>query len=486
MWCGAYTVFEPNLPPYEHQKRAVDAAVRGILDDGYHALFMEMGTGKTKTTIDAWRALLTMGDFNALLVVAPKAILSVWSDEEIPRHGPSDYGLYVWDGRTSAKAAAQFESVLRSSRPAILLVNVEAFQTVPDAMRDMVRRFLKDRTALMVVDESSTIKSPDAKRAKNIVLAGKLAAGRMILTGTEITNSVLDLYMQFEFLKPGFWEVRNYFLFRARYAILEDAYGAGRRTFKKVVGFQRVGELMDRITPYCSRALKRDCLDLPPKIYMTIRVELSEPQKAAYKSLKDHLAALIEGKVLTVPNKIALFTKFRQITGGMVCMEGEKAVIDPHPPKLAALIADVEDSSEQAIVWASFTHEIDMVAAALSKVAKTVKFYGEEEQAARDEAKRLFQSGEARFIVMNPQCGAYGLNFQNAHIQYFYSRSLRPADNWQGEDRIHRSGQTETCVYKTLLARDTVDERIETLLAAKTDVRSKIQDMTIEDMFSII
>lgn len=481
-----YTRITSVMPPYDHQRRAVNAAVRGVLDDGCHALFMEMGTGKTKTTLDAWQALLSTGFFDGLMVVAPKAILSVWADEEIPRHVPFDHSLTVWDGRTSRKARLEFEQALTHPLAAVMVVNVESFQTLPDEMRSRVRMFLQKRRTLMVVDESSYIKSPDAHRAKNIVIAGKLAKGRMILTGTEITNSPLDLFMQYEFMRPGFWGVKNFYLFRQRYAILEEAYGAGRRTFKKVVGFQRINELLERVAPYCSRALKRDCLDLPEKIHVTMPVELSDAQAKAYKSLKDHLAALVEDHVVTVPNAIALFTKFRQVTGGGINVDGESAVIDPDPPKLKALLADLEDTDEQAIIWAAFTHEIEMLARELGKVAPTVTFYGDDEQAARDENKRKFQSGEARFIVINPQAGAYGLNLQNCHLQYFYSRTLSPSQNWQAEDRTHRPGQKDPCVYKTLVARGTVDERIEALLEQKTDIRERFQTMSVEDMISLV
>jgi SNF2 family DNA or RNA helicase len=337
-----------------------------------------------------------------------------------------------------------------------------------------------------VVDESSYIKTYNAKRSKNILLAGKLAKGRMILSGTEITNTPLDLFMQFEVLMPGFWGVKNFFLFRARYALLEDSYGPGGRTFKKVVGFQRMQELMDRIAPYCSRALKKDCLDLPDKIHIRMDVDLSASQERVYGDLKANLMALISGNVLTVPNKIALFTKFRQVTGGAINIEAESTVIDPDPPKLQALLADLQDTDESAIITAAFTHEIEMLVRELSKIAPTAAFYGGNVN-ARDAGIEAFTKGKIRFMVLNPQAGAFGLNLQdNCHLQYSYSRVLSPSQNWQMEDRIHRPGQREVCVYKTLVARGTVDERIEELLASKTDIRTKFQDMTIADIINLV
>jgi len=472
------------LTPYEHQKRAISQAIDNLQRHGFHALFMEMGTGKTKTTIDTFLSIPTF--YNSLLIIAPKAICSVWIDDELPKHMNVPYAIATWDGRTTKKSEEEFGRIIESEEKSIYVVNVEAFQSLPEAMRNRVRTFLQKRLVLMVIDESSYIKTYNAKRSKNILLAGKLAKGRMILSGTEITNTPLDLYMQFEFLHPGFWNVKSYFLFRARYALLEDAYGPGGRTFKKVVGFQRMQELMDRISPYCSRALKKDCLDLPEKIHVKIHVELSDSQRRIYKELKEQLMALIEESVLTVPNKVALFTKFRQITGGAINVKGESKIIDDSPPKLQMLLAELQDTDEQAIITAAFTHEIKMLVRELSKLAPTVAFFGDN-VVERDIGKRLFMEGKVRFMVLNPQAGAFGLNLQDhCHLQYSYSRVLSPSQNWQMEDRIHRPGQKEVCVYKTLITKGTVDERIEELLAAKTDIRAKFQDMTIEDIFNLV
>jgi SNF2 family DNA or RNA helicase len=138
------------------------------------------------------------------------------------------------------------------------------------------------------------------------------------------------------------------------------------------------------------------------------------------------------------------------------------------------------------IVWAAFTHEIRMISEALSRIGSCVTFFGETSQDERLENVHSFQDGSTRFFVANPRAGGFGLNLQNCHIQYFYSRDLQPAANWQAEARSHRNGQKHACVYKTLVARGTVDERVEDLLNKNTDLRMAVRDMTIQDIVSII
>lgn len=484
---GHYGTIDPKYKPYAHQKRAVESAVDGLLGCGFHALFMEMGTGKTKTTLDSWAILARKGFSDALLIIAPKSLVSTWEDEEIPKHLCIPARVLSWDGKATKKSREAFESFFSSPEPIVYIANTEAFQSLNEELRERVSRILRGRKTVLAVDEVSMAKSPDAKRSKNIKAAAALAKGRLILTGTETSKSPLDLFMEFEILKNGFWGVRSFYTFRLSYAILEDAYGPGGRTFKKVVGYQKVGELTSRIAPYTTRALKKDCLDLPEKIRSTIRCSMSDEQAKAYKDLKDHLAMMLEsGEVMTVENKISLFTKFRQITGGTVKNGEEAVILTPRPGKLVALLDDVQDTDEQAIIWCAFRAEVDLIANALAETWNVVTFDGSTEIDERNEAKISFQEGRTRFFVANMKTGAYGLNLQNCHIQYIYSRDTSPITNWQAEDRSHRPGQKFPCVYKSLIVPGTVDERIEQLIEQSTDLRSLIQSGALVDVFKYV
>lgn len=483
----AYSRIAPKYKPYRHQEVAVNEGYRDFKKYGFHAFFMDMGTGKTKTTLDTAAILASDGMITGLVVICPSPLTSTWANEELPKHMCIPYVVNVWDGKKTKKSRAAFNAVVASPLFAVFVINIEAFQTGPEEMRERFKAFMKARPSLMAIDESSFIKNPKANRTKLIKSAGRLAKYRTILTGTEITTSPLDLYAQFEFLFPGFWGVRNYFIFRAHFAVLEDQYGSGQRTFKKVVGYKCMKELMGKVAPYVSRALKKDCLDLPPKQYETIYVELSEKQHVVYDSLKKHLAAVVsQGVVLTVPNKIALFTKFRQVTGGIVKVDGDSKVIDDNPAKLQALIADLYGTDDQAIVWCCFNSEIEMVVAALRKeFGSAAPYCGLVDKNKLEEYKVGFQHGDIRFLVLNPAEGSYGLNLQNCHIVYKYSIPLSPGQNWQGEDRIDRSGQVHQCIYKSLLARGTVDERVAAIIAARTTVREKFRDGSVPDSMTL-
>ena len=118
----------------------------------------------------------------------------------------------------------------------------------------------------MAVDESTTIKNPDAKRTKNIVKLGEQSKYRRILTGSPVTKSPLDLYKQCEFLDPWLLGHSSYYTFRTRYAKMATA-NFGGRSVQIVVGYKNLEELSEKLKPFSFRILKKECLDLPAYTY---------------------------------------------------------------------------------------------------------------------------------------------------------------------------------------------------------------------------
>src|SRR5213076_972945 len=120
------------------------------------------------------------------------------------------------------------------------------------------------RRLMIVLDESSRIKSPKSAQTKAVLKLAPLAVRRVILNGTPVSNNPLDLWAQLQFIDPAILAAKNYFWFRARYAVMGGYMG------KQVIGWQHLEDLQQRIAPYCLRRLKKDCLDLPDKVF-TVR-----------------------------------------------------------------------------------------------------------------------------------------------------------------------------------------------------------------------
>ena len=157
--------------PYAHQKSALEKSWHK--DD--FAYFMEMGTGKSKVLVDNIAMLYNKGAIDAALIIAPKGVYRNWYSQEIPNHLPShiDHKTVLWTATTSKAKDKEYQQLFKIDYDLhILIMNVEAFSTKKGL--EFATKFLSCHKTLMAVDESTTIKTPTAKRTKAIINLGNL------------------------------------------------------------------------------------------------------------------------------------------------------------------------------------------------------------------------------------------------------------------------------------------------------------------------
>ena len=264
-----------------------------------YAYFMEMGTGKTKVLIDNAAMLYDKGKIDGLLIVAPKGVIGTWYNQELPAHLPDhiENTTILWQANITKTQREKLDSLFETEETFhILIMNVESFST--DKGKEFAFKFLNSHDTLMVIDESTTIKNPSAKRTKNIIELSRLASYRRILTGSPVTKNPLDLYSQCEFLDPYLLDFTSYYAFRNRYAEMKDAY-IGGRTISLVAGFKNLPELAETLKSFSYRVLKEDCLDLPDKIFIKRQIALTSEQNKIYKQMKEQALAEMNGKQVT-------------------------------------------------------------------------------------------------------------------------------------------------------------------------------------------
>ena len=250
--------------PYKHQLTALEKS----WNKETYAYFMEMGTGKTKVLIDNMAMLYDKGKIDGALIIAPKGVIETWYKQELPAHLPPhiEKVAVLWQANINQKQKKNLDQLFERGHDLhILIMNVEAFSTLKG--KQFAAKFLLSHKTLMVVDESTTIKNPKAKRTKNIIDLSSNSKYRRILTGSPVTKNPLDLFTQCYFLDSFHLDHQSYYSFRTRYAIMKTAHIAGR-SIQLVAGFKHLDELSEKLKPFSYRVLKEDCLDLPDKIYM--------------------------------------------------------------------------------------------------------------------------------------------------------------------------------------------------------------------------
>ena len=349
--------------PYAHQITALEKS----WNKEVFAYFMEMGTGKSKVLIDNVSMLYDKGKINGLLLIAPKGVYKNWFDSEIPTHMVDhiDKKMVLWQANINKGQQLKLDTLFEPGEDLhILIMNVDAFSTTKGV--EFAAKFLRCHRTLMAIDESTTIKNPDAKRTKHICSLGEFAKYRRILTGSPVTKSPLDLYKQCEFLDEGLLDFTSYYAFRTRYAKM-TTMRLPTHSVQVVTGYQNLGELSEKIGMFSDRVLKEDCLDLPEYTYQKRIIQLSPEQQKLYDQMSKVALAQMEGKLMTTSTALVQLMRLQQITcGHFKADDGTLKIIKNE--RINALMGILEEVEGKAIIWAHWRHDIDSIVKAIEKV----------------------------------------------------------------------------------------------------------------------
>jgi len=466
--------------PYGHQVTALEKSWQKKV----YALFMEMGTGKTKVTLDNLAMLYDKGKVNGALIIAPKGVYKTWYSQEIPTHMPMHirYKLVLWQATINQKQKKRLDTLFKTGVDLhILIMNVEAFSS-PKGV-EFAKKFLSCHETFMVVDESTTIKNPGAKRTKNIINLATHAKYRRILTGSPVTKSPLDLYKQCEFLDPDLLEHSSYYTFRSRYATMRSANFNGR-SVQLVVGYKNLAELSEKLKPFSYRVLKDECLDLPPKTYMKRIITLTPEQQKVYRQMKQMALAEMNGKRVTTVNVITQLMRLHQITCGH--FKADDGSIQPiKNNRLSQLLEVLEELEGKAVIWAHYQFDVQTIVKAITEKygeKSVVTYYGLTPNEIRQSNIERFQTkDETRFLVGTPQTGGFGITLTAASTMIYYSNGYDLEKRTQSEARIDRIGQKFPMTYIDILAEDTVDERIVKALRKKINIATQVMGEELKD-----
>lgn len=469
--------FDYKTNPYDHQRKALEASWA----EEYYALFMEMGTGKTKVAIDTMAVLYEAGKINAALIVAPKGVYDNWFKNEIPAHLPDriERTLLRWTPAKTKRMEIDLKDFIVGDFNGIkiFVMNIEAFSTSRGT--DAATAFLyQNPNNLVVVDESTTIKNRKAARTKNIVKLQEYSKYRRILTGSPITKSPMDLFSQCDFLKNKALGFNSYFAFQARYANIQQRT-MGHRSFQQIVGYRRLDELSEKLDTFSDRVLKQDCLDLPEKVYVRREIEFTPEQKKLYTQMKKlALAKLESGELATTASVLTQIMRLQQICCGFIQPdEGEIETIPSN--RLKELLELSDEVQGKAIIWATYTHDILRIEEELKLrfgPDSVATYYGGTPQDQRQEIVTRFQdkADPLRFFVGQPRTGGYGITLTAANTVIYFSNSYDLEIRLQSEDRAHRIGQTNKVTYIDMVSPDTIDEKILQALRSKIDVAGQV------------
>jgi SNF2 family DNA or RNA helicase len=431
------------------------AAVEKLCPIRLGALFADMGTGKSRMSIEL--AARRRTKISKIIWFCPVSLKET-VQHEILKHTDCT-SIYVFDDRTSAL----------NLPPALwYIIGIESMSSSARVVSAVDR--LIDEHTMVILDESSYIKGHNSMRTQRLTLICERARYRMILTGTPLSQGVVDLYAQMRFLSPKILGYNSFYSFTANHLEYSDKYPG------KVVRAHNVEYLAAKIQPYVYQVTKKECLDLPPKLYETRYFKMTVEQREAYESAKAEILRIdpdrFDSSVI-----LRLFTVLQQIVCGFWNRRdknGEIKRLEFFHHRLYTLVDVILDipENEKIIIWCKYRYDIEKIKKMLQErygKESLAEFHGGLSERKRNQEIKRFRS-EARFLLATQSTGGHGLTLNEARYVIFYNNTFKYADRLQAEDRCHRIGQEHKVTYIDIECSSSIDERISAALARKGNV----------------
>lgn len=454
--------------PYAHQNKAFDFACEkfGLIPGGVFsrgvALLMEMGTGKTITSIGIAGALYQFGKVRKILVVAPLSILGVW-EEEFSKFAAFPYTLTVLKG-PSRKKAEMLRGVGKEGLQ-IVVVNYESAWRIE-------KDILAFDADLIIADEAHKLKEARTSQSKAMHHFGDKARYKLLLTGTVITNRELDVFSQYRYLNRKVFG-DSFYVFRNRYFDMVG-YGNHIPRFRNYM----LDEFLQRMHSIAYRVTKEECLDLPGITEEIRTVELEPKAMKIYKELLKESYTELGQKEVSAVNVLTKLLRLSQVTGGHITDdEGDKNTVSTAKVDAFADILDTAMAEEKKIVvMARFIPELNDIEALLKKKGIGYATVRGGVKNREEEIRRFQEDSDCRVFVGQIAAAGLGITLTAASTMVFYSLDYSMSNFEQAKARIHRVSQTENCHYIYLVAKGTVDTKVLRALRQKVDLAKALVD----------
>ena len=434
---------------YEHQQLVLDKALQGS-----HCIFLQMGLGKTLVGIklaEYFKAHPIMS--GKTLVVCPLPLIENAWMEDLKKFAPQLKAGVLW-GRTPKQRK---KAMAEAGNADLCIVNYESF-------RKVAKWALAQNFDVLILDESTKIKSPQAAISKAMLKFAPRIPRVYPLSGCPAPNSHMEYYNQVQVVSPNLLG-GNFFQFRAKY-FLPYGQNAADQVFDWRLIPGMLEPLMGEIKKCATFIRKEDAIELPPKTFIVRKTPLEPALREAYDEMVQHkILPLVGDRVAISSNALAELMKLRQITSGWVYAEdqGTYTFTDSKLSLLDGILEEIGDN--RVVIWAQFRHDVARITDHLGdQAARAVG--GMNKQDLQDNIA-AFRSGQKPYLIAHPRTLGHGITLVEANYMVYYSLSYSLEEWSQTQERIHRLGQDKNCVYFVILAEDTIDETIYKALTKK-------------------
>lgn len=524
--------FKYITTPLLHQ----EIALRYLYTSRGGGLLLDPGLGKTKIVLD----YIKLMRFKKSLIVCPKALLFVW-EEEVAKHRP-DLKIHVrvsltWDrqlhtinqniknnpkGSVRHRTNIAARTSITNKREKDLRLEAEADVVVINYDKAVQGQlYVQDhlKPDFLAIDEG-LVKDPTTNRTKALTAIAKRVSSVVIMSGTLVNNTPLDVYSPVRILEPSLVG-SGFKKFQDRYCHMCVRKGPGGKILGRFVGsFRDVDEVREILEATSIIMSKEEWLDLPSKKFITVPVPMSMEQETAYYDLAHNYITKIGDEYLEVDSPLTALCKLTQISNGFVYTQGdtsgEELMLTKAPslkvggntplprvtyyfesqPKVEALRTLIEETlpTRRFILWYNMTAEYGLISSLLDEMGVSYQTIKGGEKRTGDKVKDFNANPETQVLVCQAKSVNYGITVLGTtldalekssvevlpdfdpeiYTEVFYSLNYSLELFIQQQDRIHRIGQTHDVEYYLLTSDNPTDNGVTERLEAKKEVRKAI------------
>jgi SNF2 family DNA or RNA helicase len=453
--------YTPKYELKEHQTAALNiSCYRHVF-----AYYIEMGLGKTALTIANFSILYMEGKIDAVLIFAPKGPHKQWIAEEIPKHiDPKiQLNMSLWStGKYYLSEELKVNNVLN-----IFAINIDAINTESGAfVINQIINLFKGRL-FMIIDEAHQIMNFSSARTKTSIEFGRFGTYKRILTGTPIGTNLVNIWSQFMFLDYRIIGINYITAFKSRYMDINPFSGKPEE--------KNVEEFYSLIAPHMFRITKKECTDLPDKIYSSVSYSMGKETHKHYENIKlAFMTELKSGKILEAANALAAMVRLQQILSGFLPnIDEETGKILHHEvfsyERAEVALDIIKQIDGPVIIWARFIEDIKSLRHILHKD------YGSEISTIDNIDE--FKNDRKRILILNQARGiGWNLQKKGGLSMIYLNNSFNYIHRIQSEDRGHRIGMEGSLTIFDIVADRTIDKKVAENLKAKHDLATFVLD----------
>ena len=463
---------------WPHQKTIIEKAK----NLNYFAIFAEVGTGKTLTTIELLRYHYNKNKrVMKTLIVSPLIVTRNWVSE-IEKFTNVPKEKYIRLEGSIAQRAKQLEK-----HNGIAVVNYDSFVN-----KDFTKTVIEWKPEIIVLDESHLCGNHSAQRTKALLKVSESMDKngiRYILTGTPISSNQLNLWSQFYFLDHGKTLGSNFWAFRSNYfyaiSTMNQSTYKPINIFKPRPGIDKI--LKEKISPITAVVKKQDCLELPPLVEVKIDVEMTPEQSRLYKEMKRDFITFMGDKTVVASIALTKLLRLQQIASGFIKFEdGTTQSIPNNRTKALADLLELIPPTQKVIVWSVFHDNYK----AIAKVCQDLKIPFKEVHGLIPDAEKhinleAFKTDPTiRVLIGSPQAMGVGLNITEASYSIWYSRNFSLVQDEQASARNYRPGsEKHTKITRfDLVCPNTVDSLALEAIKNKQDIAQRILSIPLDTL----